>query len=118
MRAKIIRLMAPDPEELGGGEARHGLHAGDRGEARHVARQRRAFLAAAGVVPQHHRAEHGHVLAEKHGGVHLARQADGLDRRDRGRLLRREARRSRLRPPRSSHCGSCSLQPGSGRAMG
>ncbi len=113
-----LRLMGADPEELGRGETGHWLDAGD-------GRRDRARRGRAPRIPHVPRAsfhsidrtEHAHVGVEQHGGVHLAGQADGLDRPERP-AARREGPRSSPSTAAIQWRGSCSLHPGSGREVG
>ena len=82
-----IRLVLRQPQQLGRGEARHHQVAGDLPRPGHTPLQLGAFLVCAPVVPENRRTQHAGLGIEQRGTVHLAGQADGLDRR-RGDALR------------------------------
>ena len=70
--------------------------------------------AGANVVPQDGRPQHGAGLVQQHRAVHLAGQADALDRgQGRGVVAAQASMTSSIACHQA--CGSCSLCPGDGR---
>jgi hypothetical protein len=74
------------PHQLRCGEAGHGQVAGDGLELRPPPGQRFALQGAAAIVPEDAGAEHPALGVEQGRAVHLAREADRRDFRERGRM--------------------------------
>jgi hypothetical protein len=95
------RLMATQPQQLGGGEAGHGQVAGHRVQHRRQALELGALGVAATVVPEDGRAQRPVVGIEQHRAVHLPRKTDGTHLRPglRQALAQRRHRAFGGRPP-------------------
>jgi hypothetical protein len=93
-----LRLVAADPFELGGGEARHHDVATDGAEVTGRVFQRGAFGERAPVVPQDRGAQGPVVRAEQGRAVHLPGEPDPADRAADARVDREDRCAGRLPP--------------------
>ena len=79
----MVRLIPGDPFELRPGETGHRLHADDLGQVGMVARQFVRLEKSASVVVQDRGADRLVRAVEEHRAVHLAGEADRLQRAER-----------------------------------